>query len=463
MGSSFDVVSPADGKVCQSVSFLSLDEAKEKLGRAEIAFQSFRKTKVRERVELLKKFLDAFDSHQEEFARELSVAMGKPVAQAKNEIAGMRERTLALCASAPVALAEQLLPEKPGLNRFVRREPLGVVLDIAAWNYPYVVAINVIAPAILAGNAVLLKHAEQTHCAAAQIEKAFIEAGAPEGLVQNLMAEHDTVRLLLEENRIAHVGFTGSVAGGREVYGRTAAGGLASCSLELGGKDAAIVLPDADLKKAAAGICDGAFYNAGQSCCGVERIYVPRALHDEFVRLLVDEAHRLEVGSPLEASTSLGPVVHEAAAKRINAQVEAALSAGAKLATDDARFDLPTSSNCYLPPRVLTHVSHEMDVMSEETFGPVVGVMAYDSLEEAVRLANDSKYGLTASVWSEDEEAVHSIGDELEVGTVYMNRCDAVDADLPWIGVKESGLGFTLSHWGIERMTRPKSFNLRTS
>ena len=462
MGTSFEIVSPVDGQVHRTVEMLSLEKALAKLDLAETAQAAFRRTPIAERVTLCRRFLEVMREREANFAAEVTTAMGKPISQARGEIGGLCERTEALCLAAPQALADQLLPEKPGLTRFIRREPLGIVMDIAAWNYPYVVAINVVAPAILAGNAVLLKHAPQTAVVAEQFEEAFLAAGAPEGLVQSLMVDHDTVNALFQTQRIHHVGFTGSVSGGAEVYARVARAGFASCGLEMGGKDAAIVLDDADLEKTVANLVDGAFYNAGQSCCAVERIYVPQKMHDDFVAAFVAETHKLKLGDPRNPETTLGPVVNAEAAVRIRAQVEQAQAEGAKLATDDSLFPVPFETGCYLPPQVLIGVTHTMALMSEETFGPVVGIMAYRDEAEAVRLANDSRYGLTGSVWSSSEERALAICDQLEVGTTYMNRCDAVDPDLPWVGVKDSGVGFTLSHWGIVSMTRPKSFNLRT-
>ncbi len=438
MATPLSIVSPVDGSSISVGSYLSFVEASERLARAEVAQRTFRKTSVVERVALLRRFLDAFDARADENARQVSIAMGKPLAQAKGEIAGMRARTEALCWQAPLTLADQTLPAKDRLERFIRREPLGVVLDIAAWNYPYVVAINVVAPAVLAGNAVLIKHAPQT-----------------------AWVEHDTVQELLATRRIAHVGFTGSVRGGQEVYSRVAATGFASCGLEMGGKDAAIVLEDADVTQTAVSLCDGAFYNAGQSCCAVERIYVPQKMLGAFVEAFVTETHRLKLGNPLEEGTTLGPVVSESAARRIDDQVDCAVSGGAKVVSDPRMFYATKASPCYLAPRVLTNVDHTMDLMTEESFGPVIGIMPYGSEGEAIRLANDSRYGLTASIWTKDQERALAVADQLEVGTVYMNRCDAVDPDLPWVGVKDSGLGYTLSHLGILSMTRPKSFNFR--
>lgn len=461
MGTSFSIVSPIDGTSLEAGTYLTFSEATDKLRQAESARLRWRNTSVIDRVQVVRRFLDQFDSRTDQYAAEVSVAMGKPIRQAKNEIAGMRSRAEALCWQAPLVLADQLLPARDGLERFVRHEPLGVVLDIAAWNYPYVVAINVVAAAVLAGNAVLLKHAPQTACVGRQFEQAFVMSGAPQGLVQDLMVDHETTEQLLRTRRIHHVGFTGSVLGGHEVYSRVAAAGFASCGLEMGGKDAAIVLGDVDVKQVAIALCDGAFYNAGQSCCAVERIYVPKKIEDEFLAAFVKETHRLKLGDPLDERTTLGPVVSKAAALRISGQVQDALTRGARQVSDDGLFYVANRSECYLPPRVFAGVDHTMDLMTEESFGPVIGIMSYQSEAEAIQLANDSRYGLTASVWTRDHEKALAIADQLEVGTAYMNRCDAVDPELPWVGVKESGLGHTLSHSGILSMTRPKSFNFK--
>ncbi len=461
MTGSFDIISPIDGQILLSKNYLSVAEALTKLKRAEAAQKVSAENSVLDRALLCRRFLDAFEKDLEKNARAITRAMGKPLSQAKAEVAGMRARTEALALAAPLALADQRLPHKPGVERMIRRQPLGVVLDIAAWNYPLVVAINVIAPAVLAGNAVLIKHAPQTAEVGRMFEEAFLAAGAPEGLVQDFMVDHPTVQEVLETGRIAHVGFTGSVAGGKQVYARVAAAGLTSCGLELGGKDAALVLSDADIEHVAKELVEGVFYNAGQSCCAVERIYVPEDRLKDFTEAFLAETYRLKMGDPLGSGVSLGPVVNGAAARRILQQTDEAVHRGAKEVTERGRFEVPDRSDCYLPPRVLVNVNHEMRLMKEETFGPSIGIMGYKSEQEAVALANDSPYGLTASVWTKDEERAHEVLDQLNVGTVYLNRCDAVDPELPWVGSKESGLGFTLSHLGIQALTRPKSYNLR--
>lgn len=461
MAGTFQIVSPVDETLHRTGHFLSQSQALAKLSLASEAQKTSAALSPIERAALCRAFLDAFESRLEKAAADVSELMGKPLAEARGEIATMRARTEALCRHAPTVLMDQALAPTAGLERFVRAVPLGTVMDIAAWNYPFIVATNVVIPAVLAGNAVVLKHAPQTFVVGQAFEQAFLEAGAPEGLVQDFMVDHELAAEMIATRRIHHVGFTGSTRGGAEVYRAVAAGGFASAGLEMGGKDAALLLSDVDLEKTAASLVEGAFYNAGQSCCAVERIYVPRSLYKEFVEAFVAETHKLKLGNPLITGTTLGPVVSARAAARIVEQRDAALAGGAQQVSSDARFLFENATGCYLPPRVLTGVDHSMAVMKEETFGPLIGIMPYENEDEAIELVNDSRYGLTASVWTQDREHAIRIGDRLEVGTVYMNRCDAVDPDLPWIGVKASGLGFTLSHMGILAMTRPKSFNLR--
>lgn len=461
MGKQFELVSPVDDALRRTGCYLERSEADERLELAEAARESSKRLKPSERVTWCLAFLDAFESELEQHVQEMSEWMGKPITEARGEVATMRARTEALCRHAPLVLMDEALEPAAGLERFVRHVPLGTVMDIAAWNYPLIVATNVVIPAVLAGNAVVIKHAPQTFFVGQAFETAFRLSGAPPGLVQDFMVDHSMVAEVLRSGRIQHVGFTGSTRGGAQVYQAVAQAGFASCGLEMGGKDAALVLEDVDVEKVAASLVEGAFYNAGQSCCAVERIYVPRSLHNDFVEAFVEATHRLKLGDPREASTTLGPVVSREAARRIVEQCAASIAEGARQVTSDDKFTIPELSDCYLPPRVLVGVDHSMSVMRDETFGPLIGIMPYEGEAEGVRLVNDSRYGLTASVWTGDQERAVAIGKRLEVGTVYMNRCDAVDPDLPWAGAKESGLGFTLSHWGILSMTRPQSFNLR--
>lgn len=456
------IVSPIDGQVAYEFDYLDDAAAAATVEAAHAAQRAWRETPIAERAKLCLAMIDAYEARLDDYAAEITRMMGKPLAEARGEVSVMRGRIEALAALAPTALADEQLPAKAGFVRRIRHEPVGVVLDIAAWNYPLLVPINVVAGAVLAGDAVLIKHAPQTARCADQLARSFAEAGAPAGLVSPFMSSHETVARVLASGRIDQVAFTGSVRGGREVYRATAAHNFIGVTLELGGKDAALVLPDCDLEFTVANLVEGAFYNAGQSCCAIERIYVPASIWDRFVEAYVAGAEALVVGDPLAEGTTLGPVVDASAARRVDEQVQAALDAGARQLVDLGQFlDIPDSSPCYLPPRVLVDVDHSMAIMSDETFGPAIALMKYEDEDEGVALVNDSRFGLTASIWSPDDDRVDALAAKLEVGTVFQNRCDFLDPELPWVGVKDSGHGVSLSHHGLRALTRPKSLHFR--
>lgn len=343
----------------------------------------------------------------------------------------------------------------------IKRTPVGIVLVIAPWNYPYLTAVNSIVPALLAGNAVVLKHAAQTILVGDRFQAAMDRAGLPKGLFTALPLDHAATARLIAAKGVDHVNFTGSVEGGRAIE-RAAAGTFVSVGLELGGKDPAYVRPDANFAFAVENLADGAFYNAGQCCCGIERIYVHDALYDRFVESFVDLAGRYRLGNPLDDATTLGPMAAARFAETVRAHTAEALARGAVACLDRSRFAADRPGTAYLMPQVLTGVDHGMRVMREESFGPIVGIMKVAGDDEAVDLMNDSPYGLTASIWTSDEAAAECIGDRIETGTVFMNRCDYVDPALAWTGVKDTGRGASLSRLGFEAVTRPKSYHLRT-
>ncbi len=457
-----EILSPIDGQVAFRFDFLDEVQAHAAIERAELAQRNWAVQTVADRVAVVRRFLEGYARDLDANAEAITRMMGKPLAQARGEFEGtLRERTGYLCEIAEAALADEVLPKKDGLTRFVRREPVGVVLDIAAWNYPLAVAVNVVVPAVLAGNAVLIKHAPQTALVAAQFEAAFEFAGAPAGLVQSFMVDHDQVARLLAERRFGYTSFTGSVAGGHAVSAAVAHNNFIGTGFELGGKDPALVLEDCDFDFTVENLVDGAFYNAGQSCCAIERIYVMRPLFDRFVEAYVGAVKNYRLGSPLEAETNLGPVVNAASAARVRDQVEAALAAGARRALDPGHFAVPDLSDCYLAPEVLVEVPRDQALIREETFGPAIAINPIDAIEEGVMEMNDSRYGLTASVWTTNLERAEHLATQIEAGTVFANRCDYLDPAMPWTGVKDSGCGVSLSRHGFAALTRPKNFHLR--
>jgi acyl-CoA reductase-like NAD-dependent aldehyde dehydrogenase len=368
-----------------------------------------------------------------------------------------------MLAIAGETLADIDVGPKEGFTRFIRREPLGVVLNLPAWNFPYMTALNAVLPAIVAGNTVVMKHSSQTALVAEHFADCWQKANLPRDVFQVLHMSHEATHKAISSGLVDQVGFTGSTAGGRAVMASIAAApNFPATCLELGGKDGAYVRPDADIAFAAENIVDAGYFNSGQSCCAMERIYVHADVYDRFVEAAVAVINGYQLGSPTDQATTLGPVVRTKAADGIREQVARAIAKGAKPLIDEKRFPAAKAGTPYLAPQLLANVDHSMEIMMEETFGPAHGVMKVQSDEEAIRLMNDSPYGLTGSVWTEDEDAAKAIGDKLQTGTVYMNRADYLDPALAWVGVKESGRGATLSRVGYEQLTRPKSFHLRT-
>ncbi len=456
-------ISPVDGSVYVERAYHTAKDIDAVLTKAKKAAKEWRKVPLSERQKYMLKFLDHMLAHAQEIGKELTWQMGRPISQTPGEIMrGFQERVKYAVELAPKALAD-IIPHdnRDGFKRFIRREPLGVVAVIAPWNYPYLTAVNAIVPALLAGNVVVLKHSFQTPLVGDRFAEGFKAAGLPEGVFQHLdLADADT-QALVEDKRVDYVNFTGSVRVGHIVQ-KALSDRFVACGLELGGKDPAYVREDADLAYAVENLVDGAFFNSGQCCCGIERIYVHEKIYDKFVEEFVKLTKTYKLGNPTDPNTNLGPMVRTAAADFVRGQIDEAVKKGAKALVDEKLFPASKKGTPYLAPQVLVNVTHDMSVMKDESFGPVVGIMKVKSDEEAVKMMNDSPYGLTVSIWTKNAAAAEKLGEELETGTVFLNRCDYVDPGLPWTGVKDSGRGASMSVIGFENLTRPKSFHLKT-
>jgi acyl-CoA reductase-like NAD-dependent aldehyde dehydrogenase len=452
-------ISPVDGREVARRATATPAEIDAALKEARAAQAAWRRTPLAERKALALKFMDALLSLNQEVVPELALQMGRPVRYG-GEFRPVEERVRTMIELADESLADIVPKPRDGFKRFIRRDPVGVVLVVAPWNYPFLTAVNTIVPAIIAGNAVILKHASQTILAGERFQQAMDKAGAPKGLFRNLVLSHDDTSRILSSGSVDHVNFTGSVEGGRAIE-RAAAGTFTTVGLELGGKDPAYVRADANFDYAVENLVDGAFYNSGQCCCGIERIYVHENLYDRFVEKYVDLTSKYVLGNPLDEATTLGPMAHTRFADLVRAQTAEALAKGAKAHINPKDFPADKTGTPYLAPQVLTDVDHSMKVMVDESFGPVVGIMKVTSDEEAVKLMNDSPYGLTASIWTSDIGKAEELGAQVETGTVFMNRCDYLDPSLAWTGVKDTGRGASLSELGYASLTRPKSFHLR--
>jgi len=458
MSGTAKIISPIDGSVYAERPFLNEAAIASVVAAARDAQAGWAQLSISERARYCRAALDALAGMQDEIVPEIAWQMGRPTRYG-GENGGVQERGQYMIDIAEDSLKAYVPAQKDGFRRYVKHVPLGVVMVIAPWNYPYLTAVNTIIPALMAGNTVILKHATQTLLAGERFAKAFEKAGLPKGVFQNVVLDHASTEKLLASGTIDHVNFTGSVGGGRAIE-KAAAGTFMTLGLELGGKDPAYVLPDANLDHAIANLVDGAFFNSGQCCCGIERIYVHEAVYDRFVDGFIDLTKQYVVGNPLDAVTTLGPMAQARFADLIREQKAEALRKGAKAHVNMSVAN-DRAGSPYVAPEVLTNVDHQMSVMREESFGPIVGIMKVRNDEEALALMNDSIYGLTASLWTVDTDRAAALGDRIETGTVFMNRCDYLDPALVWTGVKDTGKGAALSAIGYGNLTRPKSFHLR--
>jgi acyl-CoA reductase-like NAD-dependent aldehyde dehydrogenase len=451
-------ISPVDGSVYVTRPAEPVESVRGRLGLARAAQKAWAAVPLDARIAQVKEGVARLDRVNADIVTELAWQMGRPVRYG-GEMGGVRERTAYMSEIAEDALAPLIFERSDRFRRYIAREPLGLVFVVAPWNYPYLTAINTIVPALIAGNAVVLKHASQTPLAGERLAQAF--AHLPEGLFTNLFLSHDATSELIRARSFDFINFTGSVRGGQEIE-RAAAGTFVGVGLELGGKDPGYVRADADLDAAVDTLMDGAMYNSGQCCCGIERIYVHASLYDRFVEKSVALVSGYRLGNPLDQATTLGPMASRRFADEVRSQVADARAAGATALIDAAGFPADTGDTAYLAPQILVDVDHSMRVMTEESFGPVVGIMPVQDDDEAVALMNDCRYGLTASLWTSDADKAAEIGSRIATGTVFMNRCDYLDPALCWTGCKETGRGTSLSVLGYQSLTRPKSYHLRT-
>ena len=452
------LISPVDGSVYAERTPLTPEAAQAAVARAKAAQKGWAARPLAERVALVRAGVARLNDMTPKVVEEIAWQMGRPTRYG-GEFGGVNARTDYMAEIAEKTLAPMMIEDSNSFRRYLARDPVGVVFIVAPWNYPYLTTINTLAPALMAGNTVVLKHASQTMLVGERLAQAFHAAGIPEDVFQNVVLDHATTEALIAARAFGFVNFTGSVGGGQAME-RAAAGTFTPLGLELGGKDPGYVRADASVDAAIDTLMDGAMYNAGQCCCGIERIYVHEKHYDRFVEGAVAWASGLKLGNPFDQATTLGPMANRRFAAVVRGQIAEAVAAGAKPLIDPKLFPAD-DGGAYLAPQVLVNVDHSMRVMMEESFGPVVGIMKVKDDAEAVRLMNDSPYGLTASIWTEDYETAATIGTQIETGTIFMNRADYLDPALCWTGCKDTGRGGSLSYLGFHSVTRPKSYHLK--
>ena len=455
-----ETISPIDNSIYCSFDAHNQNDVDIKVKNAQKVFKDWSKKSIEERISFVQKMIDYIVSQEEIICKEISWQMGRPYKQVSGEIAGFKQRAEYMISIAIQSLQPYYPINIPNFERWISKEPLGVITVLSPWNYPFLTSVNVIIPALIAGNVVILKHSSQTPLVAEHYKKASLEANFPEGVFDILHLSHNDTNYLISQKEIQGVYFTGSVEGGKKVQ-QAICNKFVICGLELGGKDPAYIRADADIPSTVESLVDGAFFNSGQSCCGIERIYAHEKVYDDFIDLFVKLTKDYCLGNPLEDTTNLGPMVRTKAANFVREQIQEAIKLGANSLVQESDFLKSQKNTPYLAPQVLVNVNHQMRVMVEESFGPVVGIMKVKTDEEAINLMNDSDLGLTASIWGKDAKIVRDLSTEVQAGTVFFNRCDYLDPALAWTGVKNTGRGITLSAWGYDHLTRAKSYHFR--
>jgi len=458
-------ISPIDGTVIAERNVVSDNELVQIINRSEQMQKIWAKTPISDKAVLCHQAIDALLSQTDEISVEITKQMGRPIQFCSGELRGVAERARYMIENAEQALADINIENSDNKKRFIQRVPLGVVFIIAPWNYPYLTAINSIISALMAGNSVLLKHSAQTLLCAERFGQAFEQAGFPSGVFQYCHCDHIATTTILKSPKVNYISFTGSVSSG-SVIETNVAGLFKPLNLELGGNDPAYVRADISsdpqlLNSTIENIVDGVYFNSGQSCCAVERIYVHDSLYDKFTEQFIEHVKQYQLANPLDENTTLGPVINSSSADKINQQLIQATNKGATVCIPDNYFNTNELPNNFIAPQVLLNVDHSMEIMTTESFGPIVGIMKVQNDKHAIELMNDSRYGLTASIWSSDVTQSLDIADKLHTGTVFLNRCDYLDPALAWVGVKDSGRGCSLSVLAYQQLTRPKSYHFQ--
>ncbi len=453
-------ITPIDNSVYLERPLSTQNEIDNVIENSKKSFQSWKSNSIDDRIKIINKFIDNLIALKPEVSKEICWQIGRPISQCGNELRGFEERSRHMVEIAKESLRDIPATKNDEFDNYIYKSPLGVIFVMAPWNYPIITATNTIVPALLAGNTIVIKHSSQTPRCAELISKAFDNTGLPEGVFQFVHTDHQACEKIIADPRIAHVVFTGSVRGGQEVK-KYIGTRFINVGLELGGKDPAYVRSDADLNHAIENLVDGAMFNSGQSCCGIERIYVDQSIYKDFIDGFKTITEQYKLGDPSQEDTNLGPVVRLSAANFIRSQISEAEKQGAKRLIDESKFSIAKDDNCYIAPQVMIDVDHSMRFMMEETFGPAVGIMPVKDHHEAKQLMNDSPYGLTASIWTKDLDFAKEFGRDIETGTFFMNRCDYLDPALAWTGVKDTGVGCSLSVLAFDQFTRPQSFHMR--